>query len=112
MNATDKAALRTAVETYERLTANGRALTAGQAAQRAELLRTMRTLTGYTGAKSGLKQARQLLSDIDPTKSRPRRVRYRGASAAAPAAAHPRPFDAPRVQSVVSSAVESSKRRH
>jgi hypothetical protein len=108
----DRATLRAVVEAYERLTQNARALTAGQIRQRDELLRTIRGITGYTGRKSGIKLARQMIDGIDPARAQPRKARY------APNPDGKRPpdsnwdFDATHVDSIVSVAIESSRRRH
>jgi hypothetical protein len=108
----ERAALRVAVEEYERLTQDARVLTEGQVQRRDELLRTMRAITGYTGRKSGIKLARQLADGIDSSRSRSRKARNTPDPGSKRGQRTNWDFDATHVEAVVSTAVESSRRRH
>jgi hypothetical protein len=112
MERDDRAALRAAVEAYERLTSGGMALTRRDAQRRQELLEEVRQLTGYKGRKGILKRARQIIAGIDPVQYMPRKLRYGDAPDVVPPPARPRPFDAPRVKRIISAPVESDRSRH
>jgi hypothetical protein len=108
----ERATLRAVVEAYERLTQDARALTAGQAQRRDELLRTMQRITGYTGRKSGIKLARQMINGIDSSRNRSRSARYTAAPGGRRGRGSNWDFDATHVEAIVSAAIESSRRRH
>jgi hypothetical protein len=111
MRVEDRAALRSAVEAYDQLVRDGRALTDHAVRRRSELLATMRQLTGADSDKSGLKRARKLL--LGYSKSRPsRQQRAKGMSDLVPKRATPKAFDAVRITQIVPTAVESSRDRH
>ena len=111
MREDDQVALRSAVEAYDQLVRDGRALTGHGVRRRSELLATMRRLTGADSDKSALKRARKLL--LGNLKShRSRRQRAKGVSDLVPNQAAPKAFDAVRVTQIVPTAVESNRGKH
>jgi len=108
----ERATLRAAVEEYERLTQDARALTAGEMRRRDELLRTIRGITGYTGRKSGIKLARQMIDGIDPARGQSRKARYTPDPAGKRRPGSNWDFNATHVETVISVAIESNRHRH
>jgi hypothetical protein len=104
--------LKAALEAYEQLTREGRVLTATQARQRAERLQTLRILTNQPDSRRAIKRARVMINGVDPKTQKSRKIRYIGAASLAPRRARPNTFDATRVEQVISTAVEGSRRRH
>jgi hypothetical protein len=107
---TERSQIKSTLAAYERLVGQGHALTSSQTTGRDELMRTLQTLTGTR--KQTLKRARQLAQGVDPARRKSRAARHRGAAQAAPRGVRSRPFDAVRVEQVVTSAVEGNRRRH
>lgn len=108
MRKDDRAALRRAVDAYDQLVSDGRALTSHGIQCRSEVLGTMRQLTGANSDKSALKRARKVL--LGGFKSR--QPRAKGLSDIVPRRATPNAFDAIRVTQVVPTAVETNRGKH
>jgi hypothetical protein len=99
---------------YDSFATNGQALTRTAAQRRAALRAEVCRLTGETNHQNAFKVARRLKkqSKTDPRQQLPRKKRYGGVATITPGLVAPRHFDAVRVRKVVSSAVETNRRRH
>jgi len=107
LSRSEQQALRAAVEAYENLIKDGRALTAGRVRKRDELLQTMRDITDYGDLQSVVQHSRHMLGIRPVTAKASRRSSYK------PGRRRPNwDFDATHVESIVPTPTETDRRRH